>query len=328
MKATASLLLTFSIFSLFFIACSKEDRGSSTSVVTVADVGGNPDGVTVSDAGNIYITDIVSGEIKKVNDDGTVEIIADLGESSQPDGITAVTDANGNDILYVALIGEEGTDDGKIVKIDTSTSSPTIEEYINTTLIDPSGIAADKAGNLYVADESGELYKIDNDKNIVHIDPVSFGVDLEKPHGLTLITNSDNIITLYVTDQGSNSNNIVEIIYSTESDSVISAIEFTPDTTGGFQDGLLNDAKFKSPHGITTDKNGAIFVADEDNNRIAIITPGGNVVNFAGTGSAGDADGKADSAQFKNPRGMATLPNGDVLICDYGNGKVKKIVRD
>lgn len=317
MKATASLLLTFSIFSLFFIACSKEDRGSSTSVVTVADVGGNPDGVTVSDAGNIYITDIVSGEIKKVNDDGTVEIIADLGESSQPDGITAVTDANGNDILYVALIGTEGTNDGKIVKIDTSQNPITPEDYC-TGLTDPSGIAADTEGNLYVADESGVIYKIDSPESKFEIDLTGL-VDLEKPHGLTITSNDDRII-LYTTDQSSTSNNIVEITLKSPSDATVqSAQELTPEEP---------EAKFKSPHGITTDKNGAIFVADEDNNRIAIITPGGNVVNFAGTGSAGDADGKADSAQFKNPRGMATLPNGDVLICDYGNGKVKKIVRD
>lgn len=322
MKAIASSLI---MFSLFIIACS--DDGGGNLVVTVANVGGNPDGVTVSDAGNIYITDIASGEVKKVNEDGTSETIIDLDGSSNnlhPDGITAVTDASGNDILYVALIGAEDNADGKIVKIDTSTHAK--EDYFTGSLIDPSGIAADTAGNLYVADESGAIYKINTNKTLETI--TLAGADLENPHGLTLKSNADGSITLYTTDQGSSSNNIVEItLASPSSATVISAMELTPETTGGLQDGSLNAAKFNAPHGITTDKNGAIFVADENNNRVAIITPNGNVVNFAGTGTAGDADGSGDSAQFRNPRGMATLPNGDVLICDYGNGKVRKVVR-
>jgi len=63
-------------------------------------------------------------------------------------------------------------------------------------------------------------------------------------------------------------------------------------------------------------------------NRIAIIIPNGNVIHFAGNGASGDTDEQADKAQCSTPRGMVTLPDRDILVCDYSNDKVTKIVRE
>jgi len=331
------------IVSFFFInACSGGGNGSR--VDTIADVGGNPDGVTVTDSGNIYITDIESGEVIQVSPDGEATVIADLDstdDNAHPDGITSVTEGNGNEILYVATTGssepESGTlsTDGTIQKIDTATG--TVSQFADSTVLDnPAGIAADESGNLYIADQgTGHIYKIpvDSEGNPGSIESLTAslpaGVDIEEPHGLTLVTNSDGSITLYTTDEGDNSNNIVKIDIASASDSTVTdVIELTPESSGGTSTGTdVNNAEFNKPHGITTNGNGAIFIADENNNRIQIITPGGNVVTFAGTGTAGDSDGDPDEAQFNKPRGMAVDKNGNVLVCDYGNGKVKKIIK-
>jgi len=329
------------ISSLFFIsACSGGGNGSR--VDTIADVGGNPDGVTVTDSGNIFITDIGSGEVIQISPNGEATVIADLdsiADNSHPDGITSVTEDNGNEILYVTTTGssnpESGTlsTDGTIQKIDTGTGAVT--QFVDSTVLDnPTGIAADKSGNLYVADQgTGNIYKIpvDSEGNAGDIEPLTAlppaGVDIDEPHGLTLVTNNDGSITLYTTDEGDNSNNIIKIDIASASDSTITdIIELTPESSGGTStDTDVSNAEFNTPHGTTTNGNGAIFIADENNNRIQIITPGGNVVTFAGTGTAGDSDGDPDEAQFNKPRGMAVDKNGNILVCDYGNGKVKKI---
>lgn len=324
---------------IFTFACNS-GHSSKTKVVTIADVGGTPDGVTVTDTGNIYITDIGTGEIKLIDEDGSVTVIEDTTSAvtiEHPDGITSVTSGT-TDILYVADTGSTGgtsSTDGTIVKIEVTPSTVTTTEFVDSTVINnPTGIAADNSGNLYVADqETGDIYQITVTAGVPGT-PVSItdsldpGVDLNEPHGLTLVTNDDNSITLYTTDQGSADNNIVRIDIPSSgiiADAVVT--ELTPDNTGGTETGTVDNAKFDKPHGIAADSNGAVFVCDENNDRVQIITPGGNVITFAGDGTSGDADGKAEDAKFNNPRGLAVNADGDLLVCDYGNGKVKKIIR-
>lgn len=333
MKYTAFFIM---VFAVIFMSCSS---GHKNKVDTLADVGGSPDGVTVTDNGNIYITDISSGEIKEVTEDGVVTIITDLGTDSHPDGITSVTDGT-TDILYVADTGTGGSllsTDGSIVKVEVKGDGTvtTTADFVNSDVLDnPTGIAADSSGNLYVADQgTGDIYRIPVSSGsagtpVSLTDSLPSGVTLDEPHGLTLVTNSDNSITLYTTDQGSGSNNVVQIdIPASGSVSDVQVTELTPDNSGGTDTGTIDEAKFNNPHGISTDKNGAIFVCDENNNRVQIITPSGNVISLAGTGQSGDSDGEADDASFSQPRGLATTKDGSLLVCDYGNGKVKKITR-
>ncbi len=328
------LVLILIALSMAVAACSSD---SGSKVVTIADVGGHPDGVTVADSGNIYITDIVSGEIKQVAEDGTVTVVADL--DAHPDGITAITDGT-TDILYIADTGSavDGTStDGSITKIEVQSNGivTTTEDFIGTTDLDnPSGIAADSNGNLYVADQqTNNVYRINMTNGVPGTpesltDSPGFGVEINDPHGLTLVTNDDGSITLYTTDQGDTDNNVVQIDIPASGDiNGVVVSELTPDNTGGTDTGDITNAKFNEPHGISTDKNGAIFVCDENNNRVQIITPSGNVITFAGDGTAGDSDGQAETAKLNKPRGLATDAGGDLLVCDYGNGKVKKIVR-
>jgi len=315
---------------ILITACS--GGGSNPRVVTIADVGGSPDGVTAADSGYIYITDIDTGEIIQISPDGEITVVADI--EGNPDGITAVTDSSGNDILYVSVTGtaypENLLTDGYIAKIDVATGYET--EFVNsTTLNNPTGIAADEDGNLYVADQNGgKIYKISVDSEgaqdpSVELIAIPAGVGLTEPHGLALLTNSDGSISLFITDEAANRNNIIKIDISDST--VISAENITQPSTGGdTTDTTADEAKFDKPHGITANGNGAIFIADENNNRIQIITPGGNVVTFAGSGEAGDSDGDPEKAKFDRPRGMAIDKNGNVLVCDYGNGKVKKII--
>ncbi|PKL38431.1 MAG: hypothetical protein CVV44_11125 [Spirochaetae bacterium HGW-Spirochaetae-1] len=328
MKNTIVIILSI----WFFAACGVDVRTSK--VITLADVGGNPDGVTVAESGNIYITDIVNGDVKKIDENGTVTLIDNLA-GTNPDGITAVTDGT-NEILYVTDTGGF-TADGTIIKITVQSNGTvtTTTDFVDSTELDnPTGIAVDGSGNIYVADQgTGDVFRITDPGEFTQTiesltDPHVASADLGEPHGLTLVTNEDDSITLYTTDQDTSSNNIVQIeIPASGIIADIVVLELTAENTGGTDTGTLDSAKFDKPHGISTDGNGAIFVCDENNNRVQVITPSGNVITFAGDGTAGDIDGKAGTAQFNLPRGLCVDADGDLLVCDYGNGKVKKIIR-
>ena len=66
-------------------------------------------------------------------------------------------------------------------------------------------------------------------------------------------------------------------------------------------DGPAATARFGTPSGIAVDSSGNLYVADQSNNRIRKITSGGVVNTFAGTGTAGFANGPGKAAQFNYP---------------------------
>ena len=77
------------------------------------------------------------------------------------------------------------------------------------------------------------------------------------------------------------------------------------------------DGQFKGPHGIAMDGSGNIYVVDSENNRIQKFTSTGTFL--AKWGSYGNGD-----AQFGYPWGIAVDPLGNVIVSDLNNGRVQK----
>ena len=96
----------------------------------------------------------------------------------------------------------------------------------------------------------------------------------------------------------------------------------------GSTDGIGSSALFSYPRGIIIDKNGIIYVADTDNNKIRKITPDGNVTTFAGSGSYGSTDGIGTAASFIYPQEIAMDTDGNIYVADEGNNKIRKITPD
>jgi len=97
------------------------------------------------------------------------------------------------------------------------------------------------------------------------------------------------------------------------------------DGKAGFADGKGMEAKFRNPSGLTIDADGNIWVADRLNHRIRKITPDGMVSTVAGTGTAGLLDGDASAAKFADPYGIAVDVNGNVLVAELTNARIRKI---
>ena len=93
----------------------------------------------------------------------------------------------------------------------------------------------------------------------------------------------------------------------------------------GFANGSGSYASFNQPTGIAVDAAGNIYVADNQNNVIRIISTAGMVSTLAGSGVQGGANGVAASATFNFPQGVAVDAAGNVYVADYGNNLIRKI---
>jgi hypothetical protein len=92
-----------------------------------------------------------------------------------------------------------------------------------------------------------------------------------------------------------------------------------------FVDGTGTAARFNLPRGVAViPSTNVIVVADEVNNRIRLITyPGGVVTTLAGQTTAGSADGTGAGASFSFPIGVALLSDGNIVVTDGDNGRIR-----
>jgi DNA-binding beta-propeller fold protein YncE len=74
------------------------------------------------------------------------------------------------------------------------------------------------------------------------------------------------------------------------------------------------------PRGIAVDRDGTVYVVDEDSNRVQRWAPGASEgKTVAGGHGAGDA-----ANQFNAPFGVTLAPNGDLYIADQLNHRIEK----
>lgn len=94
----------------------------------------------------------------------------------------------------------------------------------------------------------------------------------------------------------------------------------------GSADGAAASASFNAPYGLASDSSGNVYVADEYNNTIRMISPAGVVTTLAGTaGVTGSTDGFGTSTLFNDPSGLAVDSAGNVYVADTNNSTIRKI---
>lgn len=87
-------------------------------------------------------------------------------------------------------------------------------------------------------------------------------------------------------------------------------------------------AKLKEPFGTDFDRNGNLYIVEMvSGNRLLRVDAKGVLTHVAGLPPAGDAGdgGTTFTAQFNGPHNLAVLPDGNVLIADTWNGRVRKV---
>jgi sugar lactone lactonase YvrE len=101
--------------------------------------------------------------------------------------------------------------------------------------------------------------------------------------------------------------------------------------SGSAGDGAAaTSANLFGSNGLALDRFGNLYIADSANHRVRKVGLDGNISNVAGTGVAGfSGDGAAaKTATLNYPAMIAFTANGELLITDYGNHRVRRIALD
>ena len=87
-------------------------------------------------------------------------------------------------------------------------------------------------------------------------------------------------------------------------------------------------AVLKEPFGVGFDATGQLFIIEMAlGNRLLKVDAQGILTHVAGQGAPGDSGdgGPPLAAQFRGPHNLAVLPEGDVLVADTWNGRVRRV---
>jgi len=86
-------------------------------------------------------------------------------------------------------------------------------------------------------------------------------------------------------------------------------------------------ARFNDAAGLAVDRAGTMYVADEHNHRIRMITSAGQITTIAGTGAeaTGGDGGPAHLAQLNTPSAIAVDAAGTIYVAELASNRVRKI---
>jgi sugar lactone lactonase YvrE len=336
MKKTYSLLF---VVTLLIAACSKKNApvpvtlpGIPTITATVSAFagGGNPGApvngfgntasfnvplaIAADAAGNVYVSDLGNNLIRKINSNGLVTTLAGSGATgnangtgthasfSVPNGIAV--DAAGN--VYVADYGNnlirKITPDGLVTTLAGS-GAPGAKDGTGTdaSFNSPAGVAADAAGNVYVADYGNNLIrKITPERVVTTFAGATEGAGYF--NGPTSVT-ADAAGNVYVADYD---NNRVEQI--------------------NVNGQIITLSYLYHPSGITLGPGGNIYASLPLYNQVWQIHANGQAAAVAGSGFQGSDNGIGAAASFYSPSGITSDAAGNIYVADSGNNLIRKIV--
>lgn len=200
------------------------------------------------------------------------------------------------------------------------------------------GMAFDSQGNLFASSgNTGSIQKVTPDGTVTDFItnlgdfPVGMDIDDEDNLYVTLwtagqvarITSSGSMST-YTTgiDTGA-----VDAVFD-EFGNLYSANFLTGDVFQTAPDGTTTMiASINTIAGYLTYAAGHVYLSGYESNYIYRVSPAGEVVEFAGTGAAGAADGPVADASFTVPNGIAATASGDTIYISHdGDGKLRRII--
>jgi uncharacterized protein YjiK len=268
-----------------------------------------PNGVSVDDDDNLWISEWFGHRALKYNADGAFQMsIGDPGPESSleglgdvdvaPDGSVWIADADRDMVIKTNANGEY------LDHIGVEWEAGSDNDHFNS----PLGLAFDSIGNLYVSDSGNHRVQV-FDSSGAYVKTI--GVSGESGSNDTHFNGPDSLFVdqddnLYVADAG---NHRVQIFDSTGAYSTT----LGTGTCGSADDQLC------SPSDVAVDTGGAIYVADTDNHRVQIFdTTGVYQTTLGESGIAG-----SDKDHFDTPEGVAVDAAGTVYVSDWNNLRVQ-----
>ena len=305
-----------------------------------------PQSMVKDAAGNLYIADAGNFRVRKINTAGIISTIAGTGTPGfSGDGgpataaqlltVTGICiDGAGN--LYVADLGNQ-----RVRKISTSGIITTVAgdgtvgyfgdggAATSAQLNQPSDVAIDAAGNLYIADKANNrVRKVTSSGTITtYAGYASVGysgdggaatdAQLNSPTGVGI----DGAGNLYIADQ--TNGRIRKVNTAGIIDTVAGNGVF-----GYAGDGVAaTSTALYQPADVHADAAGNIWISDQNNDRVRKVNPAGIISTVAGNGVSGFGGdgGAATSAQVDGPAGIIVDAGGNIYFADQTNNRIRRV---
>lgn len=309
-----------------------------------------PNGLALDASGDLYISDIGTHRVYKLDVRKRLHVIAGTGVSGfGGDGGRAVIaqlssphdlafDSQGN--LLIADTGNQ-----RIRRLDRQGILTTIAgngkaDYagdggaaVNASLNNPQGITADRAGNLLIADTYNHVIRRINPQGIIATIAGTVpghggdgGVATKAQVNLTMAVTTSPDGSIYLSDAANSR------IRQITGDGIIRTIAgFGPaaDTYGGGfagDGGPAEKAKIFSATDLKCDAAGNLYISDSGNHRIRMIRKG-IITTIAGSGRQGFGGdgGKAVAAELNTPQKIVIAGDGSIFIADRASHRVRKV---
>ncbi|WP_125532024.1 NHL repeat-containing protein [Streptomyces sp. WAC 06725] len=201
-----------------------------------------------------------------------------------------------------------------------------------TQLSSPCGVAADGAGNLYIADlGNNRVRKVDSKGIITTVAGngiagyVSDGgpataTQLNGPHSVAV----DRDGNVYIADYHNHR------VRKVDSKGIITTVAGTGQAGYVSDGGPAAATKLYHPTGVAVDAAGNLYIADSANQRVRKVTPQGTITTVAGTGTAGYTSdgGPATSSQLNTPAYVTLDDAGNLYIAESGSQRIRKVTTD
>jgi uncharacterized protein (TIGR03437 family) len=198
---------------------------------------------------------------------------------------------------------------------------------IGALLNNPTAVAVDGGGNLYIADAGNSRIRVVSAAGTITTfagngaagfsgdNGPAAAAEFNGPADLAIAPSGD----LYVADFF---NQVVRKI----SGGIVTTVAGNGNYGYGGDNGPAAGALLAGPSGIALDASGNLYIADAYNNRVRMVS-GGVITTVAGNGTAGYSGDKAaaTSAMLKVPAGVAVDSTGKLYIADYGNYRIRMV---
>jgi len=198
-------------------------------------------------------------------------------------------------------------------------------------LFNPRDVALDKNGNLYIADMYNHRVRKVDSAGVITTVAGTGNLGFSGDGGSALTADFNYTRGVAVDKDG---NLYIADMYNHRIRKVSKGIVSTVAGTGavGYNGDNLQatSAQLNLPACVAVESNGALYIAEEDGNRIRKVDTSGIITTVAGTGTAGyNGDGaKATSAQLNAPDGVAFDGTGNLYIADSSNNRIRKVALD
>lgn len=277
----------------------------------------SPAGLAVDSVGNLYIADPTEHVVRKLAPDGTITTAAGngtAGDSGDGGPATSARLAFPNDVAMDAAGNLYIADGSAIRKVKPDGTIVTVKEFVGAP-----PLAVDSAGNVFIVVDpnvlrlapSGVLTTVAGNGQPGYSGDGGPATAAQIAGGATGLA-VDAAGDLYIADSENRR------IRKVSAAGIISTLA----GNGGFRfsgdGGPAASSVLNSPTGVAVDAAGDLLIADNGNNRVRKVTPGGTITTVAGNGAIGPLpqgfQGPATSASLGGPQSVAADSSGDIFV--------------